>query len=152
MSPSKAIGESLIQSILDRWIAQAIQSYPAAMHSRLRSEDDPFRNPVGHALKENLAALLRELFGEMNQTAIVSALDELIRIRAVQDFSPADALRFIFDVRPIVRDLTGKKDEALQIRIDTLALAAFDFYMNCREQIFALRAKEIHSRAQWAAQ
>jgi hypothetical protein len=152
MSTSQAISESLIQSILDRWIAQTIGSYPAEVQSRLRSEDDPFRNPVGQALKENLAVLLRELFGEMNRAEIAPALEALIRIRAVQDFSPADAVRFVFDLRPIVRELTGETDEALQTRIDALCLASFDFYMNCREQVFALRTKEIRSRAQWAAQ
>jgi hypothetical protein len=150
MNTSQAILEN--QASLDKWIARTIESYPAQTHSYLRSEDDPFRNPVGHALRENLGTLLRELLGAMDNDAIAPALDALIRLRAVQDFSPSDAVRFVFDLRAVVREVSGQVDGALQSRIDALALMAFDQYMICREQISELRLKEIRFRAQYATQ
>jgi hypothetical protein len=140
------------ESMLERWFVRAMESYPAQVLPLLSNENDPFRNPVGHALRENLETLLRELLGAMDETAIASALDTLIRLRAVQDLSPADAVRFIFDLRDVVREESGQADEALQRRIDSLALAAFNQYMICREQIFGLRIKEIRLRAECAAQ
>lgn len=140
------------QAILDQWILRTIESYPVQMQSHLRTEQDPFRNPVGHALRENLGVLVRELLGDMESSAIALALDSIIRIRAVQDFAPADALRFIFDLRPIVREVSGPLSDEAQGRIDSLALTAFEQYMQCREQIFTLRVKEIRSHAQYAAQ
>ncbi len=140
------------QAILDRWVSKTIDFYPAQMHSFLRGEDDPFRNPVGHALRENLGTLVHELLGTMNKNAIISSLDSLLRLRAVQDLTPADAVGFIFDLRAIVHEVTGKVDRPLQIRIDSLALTAFDQFMICREQISELRIKEIRLRALCATQ
>jgi hypothetical protein len=140
------------QAILDRWVSQTIESYPAQMHSFLRSEDDPFRNPVGNAIKENLGTLVRELMGTMNKDAIISSLGALLRLRAVQDLTPTEAVRFIFDLRTIVYEVTGNVDHALQSRLDSLALTAFDQFMICREQISELRIKEIRLRALCAAQ
>ena len=118
----------------------------------LSGEQDPFRNPVGHAIRESLATLAHELLGEMDKEAIAPALDALVRFRAVQNFRPSDALRFIFDLRDVVAGVTGAVPQSLESRIDELALMAFDQYMACRDQIAGLREKELRSRMQCAAQ
>jgi hypothetical protein len=69
----------------------------------------------------------------------------------VQDFRPSDALRFIFDLRDVVAEVTGAPPQALENRIDELALMAFDQYMACRDQIARLREKELRFRMQCAA-
>ena len=78
----------------------------------------------------------------------------MIRIRAVQDLSPAEAVGFVFDLKPIVRKILGPepapaaKDEIdLEEKIDRLALAAFDVYMKCREQMWSIRAREIRHQS-----
>ena len=142
---------SASDDIAERWAERTMASYPAEMLPFLSGEQDPFRNPVGHTLRENLATLARELLGTMDKRAIAPALDALIRLRAVQSFSPAEAVRFVFELRIAIREASGAVPELLQSRIDNLALMAFDQYMTCREQIFELRAKEIRSRAQCAA-
>jgi len=147
MSVSAAIAEN----VAERWIERTLASYPAEVHSLLNSEQDPFRNPAGHVLKENLTTLARELLGEMDEKAIAPALDALVRLRAVQDFRPSDALRFIFDLRDVVAEVTGEVPQALENRIDELALMAFDQYMACRDQIARLREKELRLRMQYAA-
>ncbi len=139
------------QAILQRWIERTLKSYPDGMAGFLGEEQDPFRNPVGHTLRENLATLLHELMGTMERERVTPALDALVRMRAVQNFSPAEAVRFVFGLRQAVFEVSGAVPDSLATRIDELALMAFDQYMSCREQIFELRAKEMRRRAQYAA-
>jgi len=146
MSVSAAIAEN----VAERWIERTLASYPAEVHSLLNSERDPFRNPAGHAIKQSLTTLARELLGEMDEKVIGPALDALVRLRAVQDFHPSDALRFIFDLRDVVAEVTGEGPQDLECRIDELALMAFDQYMACRDQIAGLRKKELRFRMQQA--
>lgn len=137
--------------IVERWVEQTLQSYPAETLPFLRGEQDPFRNPVGHALKENLAILAHELLGTMDRKRIAEALDAIVRVRAVQNFSPAGAVRFVFGLREAIQETSGAVPESLQSRIDELALMAFDQYMSCREEIFRLRMNELRLRARYAA-
>ena len=78
-------------------------------------------------------------------------LDGIVRIRAVQDFAPSQAVSFIFVLKGVVRG--ELKNELLENRfseelaafdsaVDVLALFAFDIYMKCREKIYELKAKE----------
>jgi hypothetical protein len=142
---------AIAEIVAERWIERTLASYPAEVHSLLSGEQDPFRNPAGHAIKESLTTLARELLSEMDEKAIAPALDALVRLRAVQDFRPSDALRFIFDLREVVAEVTGEVPRALENRIDELALMAFDQYMACRDQIAGLRQKELRSRMQYIA-
>ena len=142
---------AIAEIVAERWIERTLASYPAEVHSLLSGEQDPFRNPAGHAIKESLTTLARELLSEMDEKAIAPALDALVRLRAVQDFRPSDALRFIFDLREVVAEVTGEVPRALENRIDELALMAFDQYMACRDQIAGLCQKELRSRMQYIA-
>ena len=138
-------------AIVERWVDRTLKSYPSEMHSFLGGEQDPFRNPVGNTLRENLAVLVHELLGTMDKQKIAGALDELVRMRAVQNFTPAEALRFVFDLRPLISEGAGAVSVPLQSRIDELALMAFDQYMSCRERIFELRINELRLWARSAA-
>jgi hypothetical protein len=127
--------------IVEKWIASALQSYPSASVPFLSAEDDPFRNPVGHTLRQSLTTLFEELRGDMETERITPALDALIRIRAVQDLTASQAVGFVFLLKPILREL-APLDGSLNDRIDRLALMAFDKYMQCREQLADIRANE----------
>jgi hypothetical protein len=79
----------------------------------------------------------------MDAAAIDSALDVILRIRAVQDMSPSQAVGFVVQLRSILREAPATFDlPLLEKRIDQLSLAAFDKYMQCREQAFAARLHE----------
>lgn len=142
---------SFIGEIAERWLERALAAYPANAQPFIAAEHDPFRNPVGHTLRENLTTLVRECLGSMNAPAIESSIDSLIRLRAVQDFSPAEAVGFIFDLRSIAHDAAIPLPADFAARVDQIALLAFDKYMACREQIFDLRVRELRSRLQVAA-
>ena len=129
--------------ILERWIAETIQSYPSAAVLFLSSQDDAFRNPVGHTLRQSLTCLFEQLQGSMDTSHAVPALDAIIRIRAVQDLTASQAVGFVFLLKPIVRELAPEHDQLLLgERVDQLALMAFDSYMRCREQLAEIRLSE----------
>jgi hypothetical protein len=134
---------SAANPILEQWIARTMQSYPAAALPFLTGQDDPFRNPVGHTLRQSLTTLFEELQGSMDTGSIASALDAIIRIRAVQDLTASQAVGFLFLLKPLTRELAPEQDhEKLADRIDRLALMAFDKYMQCREQVAEIRLNE----------
>jgi len=130
-------------AVVDEWFDRTIQAYPSQTSMFLRSGKDPFRNPVGHTLREGLAALFDELIGEMDRSRVTAALDSIVRLRAVQDFSPSQALAFPFQLKSILRERAqGEELARLESRIDELALAAFDLYAACREQLHEIKANQ----------
>lgn len=131
------------QEIVEKWIEQMIESH-AGQAAALRTPDpDPFRNPVSYTIRRSLAQLWKQLQGDMDLDAVDSALDSVVRIRAVQDMRPSEAVGFVIQLRSILRQQPAGFDLVLlENRIDRLALAAFDKYMQCREQILAARLHE----------
>jgi RsbT co-antagonist protein rsbRD N-terminal domain len=146
MSVSGAMGEV----VAERWIARTLKSYAPETQPILAGGSDPFRNPVGHVIQKSLTTLAGELLGAMDERAITSAMDAMMRLRAVQDISPSQALRFVFELRGVVAEVLDSVPAQLAGRIDELALMAFDKYMACREQIAGLREKELRLRAECA--
>jgi hypothetical protein len=140
--------------ILKRWIDHTIEGYPQETAKFLRSKTDPFANPVGAGLREGLAELLDGLIRGVEPESLSSALDRVIRVRAVQDFAPSAAVSFVFDLKDLVREALGatnadgeKSMDTIGNRIERLGLIAFDVYMGCREQMWAIRAQEIRNQS-----
>jgi len=132
------------QGIVEKWIERLADSQPQHSAALRTPQADPFRNPVGYAVRRSLAQLWEELLGEMKPEVIHEALDTILRIRAVQDLSPSEAVGFVQHLRPLLRETSTPLDPALlETRIDQLALAASAKYVQCREQIAAVRWHEI---------
>ncbi len=138
--------------VAERWLARTIDSYPESARFRFISEADPFRNPVGHALQVNLRILTDEILDEMDQRAIEPAIDQLMRLRAVQNFAASDVQQFISDLKDVIAEVLGAVPAQLEGRVEELARVASKKYSMCREQIAALRAKEQGLRTQREAQ
>ncbi len=130
--------------ILERWIARMAESYPRNAAVLLSQEPDPFRNPVGGTLRQNLSLLARELCGEMDAPAIDSALDPIIRLHVAQGAAPDDAVRFVSLLQPILRELvSGRPSADFDSRINRLVTMAADKHKQCREQLARIRAHEL---------
>jgi hypothetical protein len=91
----------------------------------------------------------------MDPQRINSYLDPIIRIRAVQNFTPSQAVAFILYLKEALRmSLTKELRDIrnvtefseLESKIDRLSLMAFDIYMQCREKIYQLSANEMKNR------
>jgi hypothetical protein len=143
-------------TILDDWFRLLVETYPADSAQFLKRENDPFANPVGASARSGLEAVFDELLGGMDRQALTDFLDPLIRIRAIQSFSPSKAVGFIFLLKNSIRKILEKDvssqgllDElsVFEMKIDELALLGFDIYMECREKIYQLKEKEVKNRA-----
>jgi hypothetical protein len=140
------------KAILDRWKEMALEVYAEESARFIRNEKDRFNNPVGQAINSGLETLYDGLVGGRPAEEMEQALDGIVRIRAVQDLSPAEGVGFVFllkkAVREVAREALSGEDaltelSVLDSRIDNIALAAFGIYMRCRERIYEIRVTEI---------
>ncbi|WP_309474829.1 RsbRD N-terminal domain-containing protein [Dissulfurirhabdus thermomarina] len=139
--------------LLREWVSRVLETYPDEAARFLKGQKDPFANPVRHIVVESLEGLYDGLLGERGDDDVRTALDRIVRTRAVQDFTPSQATGFVFLLKAVVREgLSRAESEALagelrefEDRLDGLALLAFDIYMSCRERLFELKVKEIRS-------
>ncbi len=142
-------------AILGRWLAMIYESYPPETAIFLKKEKNRFDNPAGYRISEGLEGLYGALTQEMERDQILTCLDEIIRIRALQNFSPSQALAFIFLLKIVIRQELAeemKKENLaaelldLESRIDGLALLGFDVYTKRREKIYEIKADEAKRR------
>lgn len=143
-----------ISSVLDKWFDAVLGTYPPDTKRFLKKQKDRFANPVGTTLFKEMENLYRELLRGADLQKSSTILDRIIRIRAVQDFSPSEAVGFLFSLKDIIRsEIESEMDEhdlsselaELDSRIDGLALLAFDIYMQCKEKVFEIRVREAKS-------
>lgn len=141
-------------AIIKNWFALAVETYPPDTASFLKKQKDPFSNPVGRTISKGLEGLFNELLKEMDYEIITSFLDPIIRIRAIQNFSPSQAVSFIFLLKKAIRENTKKEVPEEQLfnelllfesKIDQLVMIAFNLYMQCREKIYDLKANEMRN-------
>jgi RsbRD-like negative regulator of sigma factor len=142
-------------SLTERWRHRLFESYPAETATFFKNEKDQFGNPVGQRLSQGLRALVQAFLAEMDRDQVLAGLDEILRIRAIQDFAPSQALAFIFLLKNVIREelapeLAGgqyfQELQELEARIDGLALLGFDVYTERREQLHRVRENEIRNR------
>lgn len=146
--------------IIERWFDRILDTYPEDTSKFLRKEKDPFANPVRNTILRGIEGVYDELLKEgENPEALNAFMDNVIRIRAVQDFSPSRALAFVFSLKAVIRQVLAKEvrdhavhDEVLLLesRIDALGLRAFDVYMGCREEVYELRVNEVKRQREQA--
>ncbi len=140
-------------NIIKKWISLIVGSYPEDSRRFLKKEKSQFANPVGQTIRNEVEILYDELFKDSADTnGIAASLDRIIRIRAVQDFRPSQAIAFVLQLKRLIREevegkalLDGVADElhTLDDRIDKMALLAFDIYSSCRQKIYEIRVNEV---------
>jgi hypothetical protein len=139
------------QAILTLWFDTIVETYPPETAKFLRSQKNKFANPVGSTILQGIEGVFDALIEGGEPQKVSPFLDNIIRIRAVQDFTASQAVSFIFSLKTTIRDSLGAEIAAqgltgdlllLESRIDDLALMTFDIYMKCREKIYDLKANE----------
>lgn len=139
------------KAVVEQWYDMVLATYPAQTAKLWKASSDPFSNPVGQTTMRALSELTDHLLVWNDAAAICASLQPLVKIRAVQDFSPSKALAFVFSFKKVVRGLFAKavareKLDAeladLDSRVDNLALLATDIYVRAREDLYRMRLDE----------
>ena len=145
-------------AIVERWAEAVFSSYHKDAAVLFQKQQDPFANPVGKSVRDGTRGLFRVILDGMNPEELRTHLDEIIRVRAIQQFSPSEALSFVFSLRSILRTVVPELDSDPQLRndateldktIDEVALAAFEMYSERREEVAQLRIKEVKRQMGW---
>lgn len=140
------------EGLAAQWYDLLLGSYPPETRKVWKAQTDGFLNPVGETLKDATAKLLDLVLQWNDAGAIAGELDRIVKIRAVQDFPPSQALAFVFQLKRLVRDAYMREireqegwDALLgfEAKVDNLALMALDLYTKCRQQIYDLRVQEV---------
>ncbi len=143
--------------ILRIWFDAVLLSYPQDTANFLIKEKDRFANPVGFTYQHNMEIIFDSLVGTTDRDTVLPAIDNIVKIRNVQNFAPSQAVAIFFLLKQVIRQYTnehianGYRDDellALDAKIDNLALAAFDCYSSLRELMGDIRIREAQRRIQ----
>jgi len=140
------------QKLVEKWTASVISTYPADSVKFFKNMKDPFANPVGNTIKRSIDLLFTQVIkNKMDPDVLKEAMEPIVRLRAVQEFSPAKAISFIFNIKHLLRKAfdkhrqdKGVEDFLANVESNTneLILIAMDIYGKCREKIYRLRINQ----------
>jgi hypothetical protein len=136
--------------IINKWLDQVLNGYAPDTAVFYKMQKDAFSNPVGATTDSVLKDLFAAILQRKDSVAISEILDPLIRIRAVQNFTPSQAVGFILSLKEIVQEVVKKEASqtalnelyAFGMEIDKVALIGFNIFMECRERIYSLKSNE----------
>ena len=139
-------------ALISRWVEIVHGTYPFDTVGFLRTLKDRFANPVGYRTEEAAKTLAEIMFTETPDIeAMQKAAEEIIRVRAIQDFPPEAAVGVFFAMKQLVRDALDKSGQTaqalpalleLESRIDAVVLMAFGAYARCRETLHQMKVDE----------
>lgn len=135
------------------WLEKTLGTYPKDSQAFLVGQSDQFANPVGHTHSKAIAKLVDLLVDQAQPEEFGNALVDIIKIRAVQDFSHSGAVSFVLLLKDIVRqvlkkDLKELSSAAIDLSrfdatVDQMLLQAFEVYGDLREQLSRIRVDEV---------
>ena len=147
------------KEILKRWFDLIVETYPSDAATLMKKNRDAFTNPVGSTILREIEILFSGLCEGCDPEKMSGSLDSILKIRSVQDFSPSKAVGFVFLLKKAIGEVLkgdiekeGVVEEwqTFQSKIDGMALQAFDIYVDCREKIYEIRAKQARAEKEMA--
>ncbi len=140
------------EKIVQKWVDYTLSTYPSSQF--FSKERDKFANPVGVNIREALDKLFLLLSKDADPQEFKAPIEQIMQLRAVQNFSPSQAVAPLNAVKHITREiLAADKERAVFIKdlydfefaVDLAVLAAFDIYMESRERLYQTRLDELKS-------
>jgi hypothetical protein len=135
-------------TLVERWLRVVLDTYSEEAARSMRREVDQFANPAGHLMTTGIAALFDELIAGAREEQAAPILEEMLKLRALQDFAPSKAVGFVGAVKQVLRtepdmSLTAAQWDDLNARVDRLQMCAFEVYMRCRERVYEVRYNQL---------
>lgn len=140
------------EKIVNRWVEYTLSTYKSS--GFFIKESDKFANPVGGNIREALNELFLLLAKGADSQECTPALEQIMSIRSVQEFTPSQAIAPLNAVKHIVREVFTSDNERKELAdnlydfefaVDLAVLASFDIYMKYRERLYQVRIDEIKS-------
>ncbi|WPD22815.1 MAG: RsbRD N-terminal domain-containing protein [Candidatus Electrothrix scaldis] len=140
------------KKIIDTWVERTLDSYQSA--DFFKQTKDQFDNPVGANIRAGLTKVFHLMVSEDEPQDFAEPLDQVVRIRAVQDFTAAQAVAPLLELKWVVRQVLSADNTCRSLvtelapfdrDVDRIALMAFDIYMNCRDRLYQARIRELKS-------
>lgn len=142
------------KSILNKWIDLVLASYHADAVNIFKKQKNRFANPVGYNVSHALDKLYQAFVDKTDLELITPVLANFVKIRAVQTFSPSEAVSFVYILKQLVKEYcfsegidTINLEDWLEFeaRADRVAYTVFDLYLASRERLYQVRINEIKS-------
>ena len=139
------------QHILAEWRSKVFSQVPHVSLSGSTSKSQ-FTDPISYNIEKDTAVIFKWLIKNADDKDLAEALEEICRLRAVQNSKPSEALGFIWALKQVIHQLLANQkiissnaDGLIDVdeRIDEIARQSFDFYCACRAQIYELTVNEI---------
>lgn len=143
------------EAVVEDWYHHILDTYPPETAKLWKKGGDPFHNPVGVRSRGAVEAVVDYIIAKDDAgalEAVLDHLDQIVRVRAVQNFAPSQAAGFLFLLKKAIRERLwhdiARLDAwpqfvALESRIDGLALASLDLYAKCREKFHEIKFQEL---------
>ncbi|EGO65207.1 RsbRD N-terminal domain-containing protein [Acetonema longum] len=144
-------------ALLKDWLICCFEVYPTGTAGFMRGSAGSFANPVGSRTCQSIATLYDGLVENVDTEKLRDSLDLILRIRAVQDVKPSQAIAFIPGLRHILQSnlITAKNAGVIQqdwpaaeLWLERLILLAFDVYQACRENLHQIQLAALTKRCQ----
>jgi hypothetical protein len=142
-------------SILQKWFSLILEHYPPETRKFWETPKDSFANPIASTFTQGLEGIWNGLRQGIDPKQLSAVLDPIIHIRAIQDFSPSQAVAFVLGLKGIIREELKREGGGgvawedlweMETRIDALSLIAFDQYVLCRKKVHEIELKELRDR------
>ena len=138
-------------SFLGDWEDIVLGEYAPETFRIFKKQKNKFANPIGHKTSTGLAELFDVLCDESDREIPTPALNEMLKVRALQPIKASEALSFLFEIKQLVKkkcqkqgmDKLYKEFLAFCARVDATALVMFNIFTNCRHQVFQVRINEL---------
>lgn len=144
-------GRAALTARLTEYIAKTYTSLglavPQRSHRTARQPDD-FANPASYLARSCVEAMVEALDNGPNTEQLTRSMDGFIKLLALQGWAPSHALKFVFAVKPLLREVLPFEPHSptwglLDARVDEIALVAFDLYMLAREKVCESRTQQL---------
>ncbi len=140
------------EKLLSLWLNDFFNHHKLDDIGVSRTITDKFLNPVAYTIKASTAVLFPAIIGEDAEPENIKFhLDEILKIQAIQQLSPAQALLPLLAIKNHIYKFTNNEAalisefKEMTDRLDTLLLMAFDIFTQEKEKIYRIRVNELKS-------
>lgn len=143
--------------IIEKWQNAIIDTYPQPAGKFLHGNKNQFANPIGFTVNKELPNIFQQLITDMNADVLKKSISDIIRIRAVQQFTPNEATSFILLLKTIIKNeifqFINDKEMIesyfkLEGNIDKMMAIAYESYLDMRMIMADIKLDEVKRRNQ----